>query len=178
MRLELGCGYRPSPGYLRLDANAGVPDLDVRANALNLPFRSGIFEEVRCVDVLEHLPYRLTKVALAEWARVLTPGGHLYVQVPDCGTIMREYAANPARWRERLPEDLQGLPPILGAAWRILGGQADGTFVLGSDDWTLNAHYAMFDEPALRWFLRRAGFDVVELEVNIHPNLLCWAKKT
>ena len=41
----------------------------------------------------------------------------------------------------------------------------------------LNAHYAMFDESSIRWYLERAGLVVESLRVNEHPNLLVWARK-
>ena len=41
----------------------------------------------------------------------------------------------------------------------------------------LNAHYAMFDESSIRWYLARAGLVVESLRVNEHPNLLVWARK-
>lgn len=186
MKLELGCGHHPTPGYVRVDANPNI-DADWHGDACGpMPWPDGTFAEIRAVDVLEHLPYRLTPVALAEWSRLLAPGGRLYVQVPDCGRIMREYVENPGRWRERVPAELEALPPILGVAWRILGGQDEGTLTGGTgggytkadDDWRWNAHYAMFDEAALRWYLTKAGLVVDTLESNFHPNLCVWAVKS
>ncbi len=40
-----------------------------------------------------------------------------------------------------------------------------------------DAHYAMFDETALRWYLERAGLTVQSMKSNDHPNLLVWARK-
>lgn len=175
MKLEIGCGHRPTPGYLRVDADPNIP-ADWHGDAsTTMPWDDETFDEIVAQDVLEHIPYRRTVLALTEWRRLLVPGGRLYLQVPDCGRIMREYVDRPARWRERLPADLEGLPPIIGVAWRVLGGQDDGAFSKDGDDWRLNGHYAMFDEPALRWYLRAAGLSVESIESNPHPNLLCWA---
>jgi predicted SAM-dependent methyltransferase len=142
-----------------------------------MPFPDGAFAEIRAVDVLEHLSYWRTEVALAEWARLLAPGGRLYVQIPDCRRIMEEWIANPDRWLERIPPELEGLPPIVSIAWRILGGHDDGKFTQDNDDWRYNAHYAMFDEQSIGWYLDRAGLDVDTIESNFHPNLLVWAVK-
>lgn len=178
-KLDLGCGYRPTPGYVRIDANPACPDLDwVGSAAGPLPFYDDAFDELRAIDVLEHLPYRQTADVLTEWARVLAPGGRLFVQVPDCGEIMRRYAENPIIWqRPRTGPGLEALPPIVSTAWRILGGQNDGTYALDGDDPTLNLHMAMFDEPALRWYLRGAGLQIESCVTNDHPNLLAWAVK-
>lgn len=185
-RLEIGCGHKPTPGVVRVDANPLV-DADWHGDAVGpMPWADGEFDEIGATDVLEHIPFRLTSKALAEWARLLKPGGKLYVQVPDCGRIMREYVENPSRWRERLPADLSSLPPILGVTWRVLGGQDEGNFTTGHGGgytttgdpaWWLNVHLAMFDEPSLRWYLEQAGFYVVSMESNFHPNLCCWAER-
>lgn len=177
-KLEIGCGRKDTPGYTRVDANPEIP-ADWHGDAVGpMPFPDGSFDEIRAVDVLEHISYWQTEQALAEWARLLRPGGKLYVQVPDCGRIISEYVDSSAtRWQERMPEALQGLPPIVSIAWRILGGHADGAFTLGDDDWRLNAHYAMFDEASIRWYLKRAGLRVESIESNFHPNLLVWAEK-
>jgi len=175
-KLEVGCGRRVTPGFLRADANPNVGALDYCGDvAGRMPWPDGAFDEIRAVDILEHIPYRRTGDALAEWARLLAPGGRLYVQVPDCGRIMAEWAVDPTRWRERLPADLAGLPPFLGVVWRVLGGQDDGVITREGDDPSLNLHLAMFDEAALRWYLTGAGFRVESLESNPHPNLCVWA---
>lgn len=178
MKLEVGCGRRITPGYLRADANSNLDQLDWCGDvSTRMPWPDGFFDEIRAVDILEHIPYRRTHLALAEWARLLRPGGRLYVQVPDCGRIMREWVENPVRWRERMPADLAELPPFLGVAWRVLGGQDDGVITHDGDDPTLNLHLAMFDEPTLRWYLGQAALTVESLESNPHPNLLVWAVK-
>lgn len=174
IRLELGSGYSPTPGFVHLDLNAAAPDVDVVGPAFPLDLPDASVEELRAVDVLEHLSYQDTAWALAEWARVVVPGGRFYVQVPDADAIMRWYVVDPARLVDRLPP---GLPatPMAGAAWRLLGGHHDETYARDGDDWRWNAHYAMFSEASLHEALDAAGFDVESLEHNEHPNLLCWA---
>lgn len=48
-----------------------------------LPFRDSSFEEIHCIHVFEHLPRNQQKDALSEMARVLSPGGSLWLEVPD-----------------------------------------------------------------------------------------------
>ena len=175
-RLELGSGFHPTPGFTHLDINPNAPDVDIVGTAwpLNLPNNS--VGEIRAVDVLEHLSYWDTPRILDDWFRVLTPGGKIYIQVPDADTIMRWYASDPDRLVDRLPD---GLPkhPMAGAAWRLLGGHNDGVYVNDGDDFRWNAHYAMFSEFTLRRALQQAGFVAIEITTNAHPNLMCNARK-
>jgi SAM-dependent methyltransferase len=48
-----------------------------------LPYADGAFERALCLDVLEHLSFEDQARALAELFRVLTPGGELFVTVPN-----------------------------------------------------------------------------------------------
>lgn len=60
------------------DAKQNVPRASFSLGSLSaLPFASGTFDGVYCLEVLEHLPD--TEAALAELTRVLKPGGTLLV---------------------------------------------------------------------------------------------------
>jgi predicted SAM-dependent methyltransferase len=170
VKVELGCGRHPKPGFVTVDANPNVHP-DHVGDACSLPFfADGSVSEMRCVDVLEHIPYRRTHEALVEWKRVLAPTGEIYIQVPDCGRIMHRWVLDPGHWVERLPEDVPQ-HPFMGVAWRILGGQDDGGITRGDDDPGLNLHLAMFDVPYFEWCLRGAGLRAQLIEVNVHPNI-------
>jgi predicted SAM-dependent methyltransferase len=175
-KLEIGCGWKPTPGYVRVDVNENIPDLDWCGDARGpFPFGDGEFVEIRAVDILEHIPYQDTLHALREWARMLCSGGRLYVQVPDARTAVEWYLHQPHRIQRDAP--YPNFPPIVSLAWRLMGGQDDGHFVRDGDDWRLNAHYALFDAESLKWYVREAGLQLVSLQVNQFPNLLCWARK-
>ena len=178
--LEVGCGRNRDPRAThRIDANPNVftreelvTGTHVIGDATELPWPDQFFDTVLAIDVLEHIGFRHTLRTLREWRRVCK--GRVYVQVPDAGTIMRQWLNGGYRHDPRRPKELPDLP-MLSAAWRILGGQDDGDYAKGGDDWTLNLHCAMFDEPTLRWFLHEAGFTVETVETNSHPNLCAWA---
>jgi len=88
-KLHIG-GQVRTPGWEVLDANPG-PCVDHVANARDLRiFEDGLFESIYASHVVEHLDYleELEKT-LAEWHRVLAPGGTLYVSVPDLDVLAR-----------------------------------------------------------------------------------------
>jgi len=179
MKLEIAAGYARTPGYdVYADINPNC-NPDVVCDAVSLPFDDESFDGLRAVDILEHMSYTVTHVALAEWARVLKPGGELYVQVPDVRMAVEDYLAGVDRpgYRPLIVPELEHLPPIVSLAWRLLGGHDTTSHVTEGDDWRWNAHYALFDESSLTWYLGQAGFTVRSIETNFHPNLLCWAIK-
>ena len=178
MRLELGSGYNPTPGYYHVDLNPSAPGVDRVAPAWPLDWvADGTVAEIRAVDVLEHLSYRDTATVLADWARALAPGGRLFVQVPDAELIMRRFAARDQRLVVGLPPDLPQTV-LAGATWRLLGGHADGAYASDGDDWRWNAHYALFSIDSLRDTVETAGLEVVRHRVNQHPNIQLWAAKS
>jgi len=63
-----------------------------------LPFRGGQFDQVICVDVIEHLPQG--EVSFSEMARVLKTGGVLVVGTPDYGSWLWRMLA---WWLRRVP---------------------------------------------------------------------------
>lgn len=82
LRINLGCGGRRLPGYVGVDA-VERPAADIVAAADKLPFGDNQAEEVMAIHLAEHLlPWDLP-VALAEWFRVMKPGGRLVLELPD-----------------------------------------------------------------------------------------------
>jgi SAM-dependent methyltransferase len=87
--LNLGAGRDILPGAVNVD-RLPLPGVDV-VHDLALtpwPFPDGRFDDVRAVDVVEHLPHRGSDgrpsvVAFVEEAhRILTLGGLLFIQTP------------------------------------------------------------------------------------------------
>jgi len=89
--IDIGCGNRwlsdviMDGNYIGLDypptVAQGYPGRpDVFGDAASLPFQDSMADTVLLMDVLEHL--RFPDVAIHEAARILTPTGHLILQVP------------------------------------------------------------------------------------------------
>jgi SAM-dependent methyltransferase len=99
LALDAGCGSGYNMGWLRRCYGAGVTGIDrslraldlcrrrgehtlVRADAASLPFSSQAFDLVISLDVLTHLKDQPARAAaLAEFLRVLKPGGRLLLRV-------------------------------------------------------------------------------------------------
>jgi predicted SAM-dependent methyltransferase len=82
-RLHIG-GKEAKAGWEILDARP-APHVDHVGNALDLSrFADATFGEIYASHVLEHFSYlNELPAVLAEWQRVLTPGGVLRLSVPD-----------------------------------------------------------------------------------------------
>jgi SAM-dependent methyltransferase len=79
IRLNLGCGARPEPGWVNLDV-VRLPGVDVvhDLDVLPWPFADGAAVQVKGEDVFEHVSDPLG--FMAECHRVLVPGGSLYLR--------------------------------------------------------------------------------------------------
>ena len=91
-RVEVGSGALPRPGYIHVDYDGSLPDLQLRAGADHLPVPADWATEVLAIHVLEHMPPPLLASTLNEWRRVLKPGGVLEVHVPNGLAIARQLA--------------------------------------------------------------------------------------
>jgi SAM-dependent methyltransferase len=59
----------------------------IQIESSRLPFEAGTFDSVSCVEVVEHLELELTRKILAEFIRVLRPGGKLILTTPNYGSL-------------------------------------------------------------------------------------------
>ncbi len=124
LKLDLGCGTTPAPGFVGVDAKLG-------AEVYPLAYPDGSAEVIRASHVLEHFSHTQIGSVLADWVRVLAPGGRLQIAVPDFEAIARAY--------------LDGQPlPVQGY---VMGGHVDAR----------DHHGAIFDAEALAEAMTAAG---------------------
>lgn len=139
LKLHIG-GCQPHPDWKIFDAEER-PEVDFVGNAKDLgQFADGSIEAIYASHVLEHFFHTLDNElvqTLSEWYRVLAPGGHLYISVPDLRTLCWLYI-NP------------NLLPI--ERFQLLGMMYGGQ----TNEW--DVHKAGFDADILALYLEEVGF--------------------
>ena len=141
-RLHIGGEVR-APGWEVLNAVAG-PHVDHVGNANDLSrFPDGAFAEIYASHILEHLDYKdeLGK-ALAEWHRVLRPGGWVRISVPDLEVLSRLF----------LMKDKLDLQTRFEVMRMMYGGHLD----------RYDYHAVGLNEEFLGEFLELAGFTNIQ----------------
>jgi predicted SAM-dependent methyltransferase len=137
-KLHIG-GSIAAPGWEVLNANPG-PAVDHVCNAADLgSFPDDTFSEIYASHVVEHFDYKNELLAtLREWCRVMSPGGILYVSVPDLDVLTRLFVDR---------EGLTGQERFF-VMRMIFGGHMD----------QYDYHLVGLNEEFLADFLRVAGF--------------------
>lgn len=95
MILEIGCGkYKVYGQSLGLDIRK-TTKTDIVADARTLPFEDGVFDLIFSSHNIEHISHREVRSTLAEWIRVLRPGGGIEIICPDLRARAAIFAARP-----------------------------------------------------------------------------------
>jgi len=152
MKLHVGCGSVAIQGYVNIDIRY-LPNVDVVDNAEFLrKFKREAIEEIYACHVLEHFNrWRISNI-LRRWFELLSPGGFLFLSVPDFESIVSYYQKE------------KDLKPLIGL---LYGGQ----------DYKENYHHMCWDFNSLRRELKLAGFcDVTRWEVMPSKDLDDYSK--
>lgn len=87
-QLEIGPNKGRIPGFETLDIVPG-PHTDHIADCRKLPFKANTFDLVYASHVIEHIQWDEVEATIAEWVRVLVPGGHLEIHTVDAYRLMK-----------------------------------------------------------------------------------------
>jgi ubiquinone/menaquinone biosynthesis C-methylase UbiE len=149
MKLNVGCGMHPIPYYLNTDF--GVEAIvDVRSDALHLPFRGETFTEVALIHCLEHFTWDDGQAVLAEARRVLHPGGVVAVVVPDFREVMKAWLGRTTTMMEY----------PMGVANRLNNLKAiNDIFIYSYTQESL--HKYCYDEELLGIAITTAGYEIL-----------------
>ncbi len=82
MKLNLGCGDFIMNGFVNIDVYDGE-GVDLVCNVLKLPYKDNSIDEIYAGHVIEHLTMEEAGKGLKEWLRVLKPGCHIGIVVPE-----------------------------------------------------------------------------------------------
>jgi SAM-dependent methyltransferase len=157
LRVEIGGGQFPSPGYVHVDADRASRHLEYVARGWRLPFPDASVHELLAVHVLEHVHPGSIHRTLKEWRRILAPGGFAEIHVPDAATILPAYLAAPTEQKWDL------LVPIFGTTSDPLAPRrGPGSRGRNPTQAVLDHHNVIYDFGLLRHVLLRAGFGRVE----------------
>jgi predicted SAM-dependent methyltransferase len=136
MLAHLGCGKRRLAGYVHVDL-ADYPHIDHRHDIRTLPmFPDSSLNGIYASHSLEYFDRVEVVEVLAEWRRVLRPGGFLRLAVPDFAALNAVYAET--------GDIAQVLGPIYGR-WSPTPG-------------LVIYHKTAYDAASLTAVLKEAGF--------------------
>ena len=138
MKLHLGCDKRFIPGFVHIDL-ADYPHIDHRHDVRSLPMIADASADlVYACHILEYFDRVEVQAVLAEWTRVLKPGGVLRLAVPDFEALIAVYAET--RDLNRVIGPLYGRWPVPGTVTTIY-------------------HRTVYDFASLKSVLEAAGLE-------------------
>jgi len=150
VRLNLGCGHIPIPGFVNVDTR-DLDHVDVVADVRRLPFPAGSVAQIHSAHLLEHFPLEeLRRALLPYWCSLLKPGGLLTAVVPDAEKMIAEYSAGRFSF-----EDLR-------------------LVTFGQQEYDQDFHFIMFSKESLCELLRQAGLTKVRVVASGRRNGVCY----
>jgi len=139
MKLNIGSGKFPIPGFINLDREMGA-GVDLKADFKQLPFRDNLIDEIYAGHALQCVRQNEIDSTLKEWQRVLKAGGKITVVVPNAEFLSRSF--------------ISGDIPLDMFSELILRGLDNP-----NAEWQ---YQSLFDEDNLARALMRAGFREVK----------------
>lgn len=95
LKLNVGCGTNKIQGFINIDTEESCkPDLIHNIMEDPLPFPDGSAEEIVFFHCIEHIRKCYHRAVLTEFARVLKPGGKLYISYPNFWECAQRWKQN------------------------------------------------------------------------------------
>lgn len=150
VKLHLGCGYQVLDGYINIDLYTPAADVQLDITDLSCLEDESV-DEIYLNAVFEHLYGYEHRKALAEWRRVLKPGGKLAMDsLPDFDEVVRAYI-------NQAPGNSGGTFDIEEVS-RYTHGAPTEHNKLGQ------MHKDVFNRERIARLLEGAGFEVSQIE--------------
>lgn len=109
MKLNIGCGKKFELGYCNIDLYENLI-ADKIMSALNLEFDENKIEEIKAIQVIEHLNFFEAIYALSEFFRVLKPNGKIIIEIPDLERACQHYLNSNTEDKKRVLDWIYGSP--------------------------------------------------------------------
>jgi len=109
MKLNIGCGKKFEPDYYNIDLYDNLV-ADKIMSAIDLEFADNSCEEVRAIQLIEHLGFYQSIYALSEFFRVLKPSGKLILETPDLEKAFHIYLNSNYEQKKDALRWIYGLP--------------------------------------------------------------------
>jgi predicted SAM-dependent methyltransferase len=135
VRLNIGSGFKPIPGWTNMDLAGASVDLAWNLKR-GIPFPDATVAAIYSEHLYEHLPIAAGLAVTRDAVRSLRPGGVFRVAVPDAGLLLRSYAGtDDEEWALSRPTRMQA---VMGLFYE-------------------NGHTTMYDEQLLTALCAVAG---------------------
>lgn len=149
LKIQLGAGMDKSDEYISIDIRE-LPEVDIVAEATNLPFSKGSISEIFNAHLLEHFTQmELKKKVLPYWYKLIENGGILRIVTPNIGAMILQYT------NQKI--DFSTLAEV------VFGGQ----------EYKGNYHFSMFSTNSISDLLKTVGFTKVEIIAEDRVNGQC-----
>lgn len=151
--LNLGCGTDVQQGYDNIDSR-DLPNT-IQADVRNLPYEPNSVDEIRAIDIYEHISFRESQILLNHWVSLLKPGGLLIIRSPSIEVLARNILISTS----------------------IKDIETSIAFIFGDQDYKENTHFTACHPELMVYYLRNAG---ITGEINCRAedtNLVINARK-
>lgn len=143
MKLEIGAGSNPQPGYIHHDLRP-LDDIEVVCDARQFPDEhKGRYDEVYASNILEHFNRFEIDAVFAEWISLLKPGGTMKIIVPDVKEICRQWVND------------------------FIDHKHFVYLCYGGNDYDGNRHYYGFDTESLAQLFEKHGLEILTMKPGI-----------
>jgi SAM-dependent methyltransferase len=197
--LDIGCGTGYLLNYLERYSLAGEPvGIDVssyalefcrergatalaEASALTVPFAAGSFDLIICIDTIQHLtPAGADRQALTEFARLLRPGGLLYLRTNSAKGHVPLTGVDPDQYRRYRLEVVEEMLRSTGFAVErgTYVNAVPGGWAALREHWRAWRAAQTQNSPARSKRTQQAAAIGPGLAIRPHPAHLAWLNRT